>query len=913
MKKIISLLLFLVVFSIGAIAQTSSVSGSFLGVENHEITILIIQNKENISITTTDGKFLIENLSEGEYELVITSSFYKDHFITVNLAEDEKKELSSIILEPIASDIESDQIPTISTDDLLSEGSSGSVSGLLHGSKDVFLSAAAYTFGPMRFRVRGYDGEFTETSINGAPMSNMENGRTSWSNWGGLNNVTRYKNTTLGLNESEHSFGNVGGTTNIEMRPSTYRAQTNITYSLTNKNYRNRAMFTHSTGLSSNGWAFSVSGSRRWAQEGYVEGTFYDTWSYYTGIEKQFGDKFAIVLNVFGSNYKRGKQGGSTQEAYDFTGNNFYNPYWGYQTMSDGEVVKRNTRIAKYHKPTAMLTSYWTPNRTTKITTTVAYRQGRAGGSSLNWYNAADPRPDYYRELPSYMTNENSEIAVGESFQDTKYSQIDWDYMYRANANSSETVPSGADGDTHTGLRSQYLQEEKRYDQKYLVATSTLNKQIGNHIFIDAGLVYRDFTGSNFKTIVDLLGGEYWLDVDKYAERDMADPDSAQSDLNNPNRVVRVGDRFGYDYDINVMKGKSWLQTNFKFNRVEFLLAGFGSYTSFYRDGKMMNGKFQEDSYGKSDTLEFIDYGGKFGILFKLSGRHYLHGHAGYMTQAPTPRNTYISPRTRDHTVDNPVSEKIMSGDFGYTMRAPQLKLTVNFFYTEFQNQTKIMSFYHDGYRNYVNYTTTGINKTHQGIEFGMEEKLTSSLTFTAATSIGYYRWTSRPEVNVYVDNSSEILAEGKTVYVDGYLVSGTPQTVGTIGLQYRSPKYWFFGGNANYLTSSYLSFNPERRTTEAVAYIIEGNDQWHAIIDQEKLASGYTFDAFAGKSFKIKEDYMLFLNLSVNNILNNRNIVTGGYEQLRFDLEEQNPDKFDAKYYYFYGLSYYLNVSFRF
>ena len=900
-------------FTFGALAQTSSVSGSFLGAENQEITISITQNKENVSVTTTDGNFIIENLKSGKYELIITSDFYKDHFITVNLSEGEKKQLGTIILEPIASDLESDQIPTISTDDLLSENGSGSVSGLLHGSRDVFLSAAAYTFGPMRFRVRGYDGEYTETSINGAPMANMENGRTSWSNWGGLNNVTRYKNTTLGLNESEHSFGNVGGTTNIEMRPSQYRAQTNVTYSLTNKNYRNRAMLTHSTGMMKNGWAITASGSRRWAKEGYVEGTYYDTWSYYLGIEKKFNDKFSIVLNGFGSDYTRGKQGGSTQEAYDLTGNNYYNPYWGYQTMEDGEVVKRNTRIAKYNKPTAMLTSYWTPNKTTKITTTVAYRAGRSGGTSLNWYNATDPRPDYYRFLPSYMTNEESATAVAESFADPKYSQIDWDYMYRANANSLETVPSGVDGETVTGLRSQYIQEETRYDQKYLVASAVINKQIGDHVFIDGGLTYRDFTGSNFKTIVDLLGGEYWLDVDKYAERDIADPDSAQSDLNNPNRVVGVGDRFGYDYDINVTNGKTWLQSNFKFNRIELLLAGFGSYTSFYRDGKMMNGKFPEDSYGKSETLEFIDYGGKLGLLIKLSGRHYLHGHAGYMTQAPTPRNTYISPRTRDHIVDNPVSEKIISGDFGYTMRAPELKLTANLFYTRFEDQTKIMSFYHDGYRNFVNYTTTGIDKTHQGIEVGLEAKLTSALTLTGATSVGYYRWTSRPEVNVYIDNSSEILAEEKTVYVDGYLVDGTPQTVATMGLQYRSPKYWFLGANANYLTDSYLSFNPERRTAEAVEYEVEGSENWNAIVDQEKLASGYTLDAFIGKSFKVRKDYMLYLNFSINNILNNQNIITGGYEQLRYDLEEKNPYKFQPKYYYYYGLSYYLNVSFRF
>ncbi len=50
----------------------------------------------------------------------------------------------------------------------------------------------------------------------------------------------------------------------------------------------------------------------------------------------------------------------------------------------------------------------------------------------------------------------------------------------------------------------------------------------------------------------DLLGGEYWVDIDQFAERDFEDPVLAQSDLNNPNRIARVGDVFGYDYDANI-------------------------------------------------------------------------------------------------------------------------------------------------------------------------------------------------------------------------------------------------------------------------------------------------------------------------------------------------------------------------
>ena len=923
MNKLLSIFIVLFLFSINSYAQKTSQDGGIKGtlissetlesVKDAQITILkTIYSTKSLN----DGSFKINNLEQGDYKLLISANSYEDYFMDFSVKKDLITDLGSIPLKPeLETDITNEGIPTITAEELSAESGSNNVSGLLHGSRDVFLSAAAYTFGTMRFKIRGYKNVYSDTYINGLPMSNMENGSVYWSNWGGLNNVTRYKDTHLGLTKNNIDFNNVGGLTNIIIRPSKFRKQTAITYSLTNKNYHHRTMATISTGLMDNGWALSFSGSRRWSQEGYVDGTYYDTWAYFASIEKKFNNKHSISFTALGSPYRRGKQGASTQEAYDLVGNNFYNPYWGYQTDPDtGEKIKRNSREAKYHKPMAMLNHFWDINRTTSITTSVAYRFGRSGSSSLNWYKANDPRPDYYRYLPSYMTNEESYNEVAESFaNNTDYNQIDWDYLYQVNRNSMETVPDGIAGDSLTGLRAQYLQEEKRYDQKYFVGGITLNKQIGEHIFLDFGANYRKFQTSNYKTIIDLLGADYWLDIDKYAEREIHNSDSIQSDLRNPNNIVREGDIYGYHYDINVEKEKTWLQTNFKFNRIEFFVAGFLTYTTFWRHGHMENGKFRGDeSFGDSEKNTFLDYGGKTGFLLKLSGRHYIHGHAAYLTQAPTPRNSYISPRTRDHVVANLQSEKIMSADIGYSIRAPRIKGAINFYYTKFNDGIETKSFYHDGYRNFVNYVISGIDKTHQGIEFSTEVKITSSLSAVGVTSLGYYRWSSRPIVNVYVDNSSEQLADDKTVYVENYLVSGTPQTVATIGLNYRAPKYIYIGINANYFDHTYLSFNPERRTNEAVEGIIPATDEWSAIVAQERLSKAFTLDANLGKSFKFGK-YFLLVNLNVNNILNNKEIITGGYEQLRYDLEEKNPNKFPSKYYYLYGTQYYLNISFRF
>ena len=327
----------------------------------------------------------------------------------------------------------------------------------------------------------------------------------------------------------------------------------------------------------------------------------------------------------------------------------------------------------------------------------------------------------------------------------------------------------------------------------------------------------------------------------------------------------------------------------------------------------MQNGKYPNNSLGDSEKSSFVDYSVKSGITYKINGRNYLTLNVARLTKAPNFRNSFVSSRTRNEVIENPESEKITSIDGGYVLRSPNIKLSLNAYYTRFKDLVWVRSFYHDGYRNFVNYAMSGIDKVHKGVELGIDAKILSSLSFIAAGSFGYYHWDSRPVFNVTVDNSSESLAEDETVYAKGFLVSGTPQTVLSAGLNWRAPKRFWVGVNINYVDDIYLSFNPTRRTSEAVEYLEPSDDLFQKIVSQEQLPSGYTVDASFGKSFKIKDDYYLSINLNISNILNNKKIITGGYEQLRFDLDNQNPDKFDPKYYYLYGISSFLNISFRF
>jgi hypothetical protein len=137
------------------------------------------------------------------------------------------------------------------------------------------------------------------------------------------------------------------------------------------------------------------------------------------------------------------------------------------------------------------------------------------------------------------------------------------------------------------------------------------------------------------------------------------------------------------------------------------------------------------------------------------------------------------------------------------------------------------------------------------------------------------------------------------------------PQTAASVGLKYSSPKFWFVGTNFNYFADIYLDANPDRRTEEAIEGLVASDPQVDEILAQTKLDNGYTINAFAGKSWRIKGKYYLRINVNVNNVLDTKDLATGGFEQLRYDSRDVG--RFPPKIGYMYGRTYFAMVSFTF
>lgn len=935
MKKFITtlLLFFGVIFS--SIAQ-NVIKGVVVDSErNTPLEGVVVKVKENTmsTLTNENGVFILQNLPNGAYVLEISFSGYETQNFPVELSG-MTVDLGNILLYEDLTEEEDLSTVTLTDDELNDDTSAAdNISGLLQASRDVYLRTAAFEFSSSFFRIRGLDSENGKVLINGIEMNKLFNGRPQWSNWGGLNDVLRNQEFSNGLRASDYTFGGILGSTNINVRPSEQRTGTRISYASSNRSYIHRVMATHSTGLSEDGWAFTVAASRREGREGFVDGTMYNATSFFGSVEKKFNDKHTLSFTSITALNRRGKSAPQTQEVFDLRGIQ-YNSYWGSQ---NGKI--RNSRIKEVSEPILMLNHYWDINENTSLNTNVSYQTGKIGNSRIdnngtkvdgeavdgegNPYiinlGASNPDPTYYQKLPSYGLRQgySNIYEIQQNFIND--GQLDWNSLYNANANPN-----------NNGNSSYVLYEDRNDDTQFTINT-ILNKDLSDKVKLNARVQYTQLTSKNFAEIIDLLGGTGYLDADSFADTFS----EKQNDLLNPLYVAGVGDKFKYNFNLfsNVVDG--FLQGQFKFNKVDFYVATSISNTSHQRDGLFQNGGFPDSSLGKSEQLNFTNYGAKGGMTYKITGRHIFDINAGYLTKAPNLRNSFSNSRENNNTVENLTSEKVLSADASYIFRSPFLQAKLTGYYTKIQDATEISFFFADGIGGdntaFVQEILSGIDKKHFGAEFGVEAQVTPTIKLRAAGNLGQYTYDNNPNLYLTTENNTRSLEAG---FIDGrkdfgvsnlknYKLAAGPQTAYSFGFEYRDPDYWFVSATANFFDNVYVDIAPLTRTSNfaddgGIPFNDYDEDIARELLQQEKFDNYMVVNMIGGKSWKIGNQY-ISLFASVGNLFNTR-YKSGGFEQGRnANYRQLKEDKsldipvFGNKYWFGRGTTYFLSLNYRF
>lgn len=886
-------------------AQTGNVKGRVVDSDSMQELQGATVSLAGTSVTNkTDeqGSFLLENIPHGDYFLQVTLKGYETKKIAVKVSGKEL-DLGEIFMFFISSTSPNDSgIISLTDEELLEEeGGADNVAGLLQSSRDIFLRTAAFNFGQSWFRVRGFDSENGMVLINGIPMNKLYGGRPQWSNWGGLNDMVRNQEFSNGIAPNNYVFGGVLGTTAISTRASEYRAGTRVTLSATNKSYVGRMMVTHSSGLQ-NKWAYTISASRRFAEEGYQDGSFYDANSLAASVEYVPNSNHSINFTAIYAYNRRGKSSANTNEVYDLKGTT-YSSYWGYQ---DGK--KRNSRVKELEEPIFMLSHLWDISPNTNVNTSVSYQFGKIGNSRLGYFNAPNPDPTYYRYLPSYYLRDFSttpELAnkVSERFRsDADYSQIDWENLYRINK--------------EYGTSRYYLYED-RNDDKQLSFNTVLTTKLSDRIALNIGGTYRNLTSDNYANMLDLLGGSSFEDIDQYT--------NTKRNLNGTS-TIHKGDTFSYNYQLTASVVDAFAQAKFNYNKVDFYTAVKWSSTQYQREGLFKNELYEDNSYGKGEKVTFNNnISAKIGATYKITGRHLIDVNAAYVTKAPTLRNAYTNSRVNHDITLGIESEKISTFDASYILRLPNIKARVTGYYALFENGTNIVRYFNQSLGDFIAEVTTGIEKKHFGTELGIEYQITPTLKATVVAAAGQYTYNNNP--NTYYTSDELPLGEAtpEKAYLKNYKLSGTPQKAFSLGLEYRDPNYWWVGANVNYLAGTYVNISPGLRTDKF--YIDPDTNQPFSGITQndvDKLLQQEKFDPYTlvnimgGKSWKIGRKY-IGVFATVNNLFNIK-YKTNGYEQGRNGnyklLAEDQARKipvFGSKYWYGYGTTFYVNAYISF
>ncbi len=805
---------------------------------------------------------------------------------------------------------------------------------IISSNNDLYASQVGYGFSAVRFRYRALSQKYNDIYINGMQMNDMETGQFRYSVVGGLNNQTRSMEASLPFENNNFSLSGMGGSNNYNFRAGSMPIGHRVSVLGTNRNYVARGMYTYNSGFNEKGWAFSGNLTYRWANRGYVKGTFYNSLSYFLGVEKLIGDNHSLSFATWGNPTERSSQGAATDESYWLANSNYYNPYWGYQ---NGKV--RNSRVVNDFAPSAIFTWDWEINDKAKLTTSLGGRYSMYKSSKLNYNNSDNPQPDYWKNLPSsYYDVENPEANTQAHYDGwlTAYNyltaseanrQINWDKLYYSNEQMNRQ-----------GKDAMYYVQAKNNDALTLQLNSVLNLELDPFKHLSIGFGAGTNRSRKYQTMEDMLGATTYHNVNTYAIGNYTPTSNeVQYDLNNPNAVVGEGDKFGYDYLININKANLWASYTVDARRIHFTIGGRTSYTDMQRDGRMRNGLAANNSFGKSGVAHFLDGGIKSGMSVNLGGGHAMSFGLGLETRAPQAQAAFAAPEINNDFVVGLRNEQVFSSQASYQLRTARVDLNLNGYYTFIQNATEWQNFYFDDINSFSYVSMTGIKKAAYGLELGAKVKLTSWLDIKAFGTISEAKYMNNAKVRFM--NSTSAVYTSDIVMSKDMRESGTPLTAGSIGLSYHKGG-WFIDLAGKYYDRIYLSWSPCQRYVstgktagwfEQTSVDENGNLVTETNVpEQAKGKGGFMLDGSIGRSIRLKKG-SLSINLSLTNILNNTSIVSGGYEQSRSEYTSKRVTNADGtttatknndriyhfssnpKKYYAFGTNGMLNITYKF
>lgn len=750
----------------------------------------------------------------------------------------------------------------------------------LNAYRDYHTEAADFSLSFLRYRYRGYDPKYSELYINGVAQNSLLTGTPSWGALGSFTSLL-----SQGANGLSTAVG--GGewfaTTGAQPGGRAVAAVSNRTYS-----YRASAGYNLTT---KNGWAINTDVSRRFGRSMLVDGVFSDAWGVYLSVDKRVRRHRFTVTAMFAPS-ERATASPATREAFELAGSNLYNPAWGLQTGK-----KRSARVRGAMEPIVIANHSLDLGRDLTLNSVIAIRGGVNENSALMWQGAPNPLPDYYRYMPSMQKGQVGVMAVADMWRsDVNVRQINFDNLYYINSIN--------------GDRGKYMIENRVRRPLALTAGSAIR---GSNF--EAGITLRYDNERSFKTVSDLMGAAYWLDIDSYVEQDDDIKELTQNNLRDPNRHVAEGDRFGYDYALTAMQALAegsytFAKGNFKLTSAGKLGVRITQRRGFYEKENFPSGR----SYGFSKPYSAIEYAVRLIGEYRLGTLFNFSASAGFENRPPTAGGVFIEPRYRNFIAPEASAEQVVNAEIVANYRTEKITARAAIHYAFFSHGTELRGMYDDMAAEYISYAMYDISRRHLGAELSAEFLLHGALYLNAALFIENNIYTSDAKATAYRESTGVVMRDRERVAYRGLHVPFSPQTAAVVAFTYR-PYGWIVRLSASFFADNYVASAPLRRTFAAMSAAASPG-ALSDMTEQQKLPSGVTVDLFGGYTWRFAGS-SLGIYAGVNNLLCDRSIISAGYESGRLrnigTTYDRAVEPMPSKYYYAMPLNFFVNVTYRF